>query len=185
MDDSLSFSSSDDIYNPHQLYELYASSSSSSLFFNNSDSSNMYDSESSSSSSSNERKDRSSKTTYTVNDRINSLFYKQYILRGRNDQLDQESSIHNPMSWIGKKFRRRFSIPFDLFQSILGNMKELGIFAGKKCTGEIGILPELLVLACFRVISSGCTFDAVEELTCVHEETIRVFYEQVFTVGLY
>ena len=39
---------------------------------------------------------------------------------------------------------------------------------------------ELLVLGSLRIVGSGCTFDAIEELTNVSEETHRVFFHNKF-----
>ena len=73
-------------------------------------------------------------------------------------------------------------MPYDLFESLVVNMKNDGIFSGKMCTGGESIVPELFVLGSLRILSSGCTFDTIEELTCIHEETMRVFFKQKFIV---
>ena len=39
---------------------------------------------------------------------------------------------------------------------------------------------ELLVLGSLRLVGSGCTFDAIEELTNVDEETHQVFFHDKF-----
>jgi Plant transposon protein. len=38
----------------------------------------------------------------------------------------------------------------------------------------------LLVLGSLRCIASGCTFDAIEELTCVSQQTHRLFFHKYF-----
>ena len=169
--DSLS-SSSDELLNSNEIFEMYASTSSSSMLFDAHNSSANSSSDTLSSVSVKERKSRSSTTTYTNEDRNNSLFYKQYVLRGILENAEDESSIHNPSSWIGKKFCHRFSMPFELFQTIVSKMKQDGLFCTKLKNGQEGINPDLLILCCLRVLCSGCTFDAVEELSCIHEETI-------------
>ena len=61
-------------------------------------------------------------------------------------------------------------------------MKTDKLFNGKICTGEDGIDPELLVLASIHILSTGCSYDTVEEATCIHECTIRAFFQNKFLV---
>ena len=89
-------SSSDDLFNPHHLYQMYASSSSSGgMLFDHNDSSDMNESDTSCTVSSRERMPGSFKTTYTNDDCKNSLFYKQYVLPVVQDDVDDENSIHD------------------------------------------------------------------------------------------
>ena len=74
---SNSSSCSSNLYDLHRLEDLYRSSSSSN-FFDSSDGSSV-SSKDTCSSLGVSRKKRSSKTTYTNEDRYNSLFYKLYI----------------------------------------------------------------------------------------------------------
>jgi hypothetical protein len=47
---------------------------------------------------------------YSVEDRYNSVFYKTYIL----PSLQDNSPIHDISTTLGKKFRRRFRVPFSV-----------------------------------------------------------------------
>lgn len=38
----------------------------------------------------------------------------------------------------------------------------------------------LLVLGALRILGSGCTFDAIKELTCVSQDTHRNFFHNTF-----
>ena len=173
-DDLSDCASEDDIIsNLHLLYDMFQSSDSSSLFGSSDDES----SRTSSSSSNHIRKDRVTFTTFSNEDRVHSLFYQQYIAPAINNPT---CPLRDSSTRIGKKFRRRFTIPYDLFESIVSNMKSEGIFSGKICTGNDGICPSLLVLGCLRILSTGCTFDCIEELTCIHEDTVRVFFLERF-----
>jgi len=49
---------------------------------------------------------------YTAEDRHGSLFYSTYIAPATNIN----GAIHDEMSPEGKKFRRRFRVPYALFQ---------------------------------------------------------------------
>ena len=58
----------------------------------------------------------------------------------------------------------------------------LGERPEKDSVGDETVPLGLLVLAALRVLGSGCTFDAVEELTAVHECTHRKFFHENFCI---
>ena len=124
------------------------------------------------------RAKRSCKSVYSVEDRYNSFFYRTYL-----SPAAKEAGIEKDDSWLGKKFRRRFRVPFSVFMEICKDFERLN---GKRpATDRAGIetVPlELLVLGALRVLGSGCTFEAVEELTCVAEGTHRLFFHNEFCV---
>ena len=94
----------DDVFNPQEMFEMFASSSSSSYLNMSSDASSCSDISSSlssdfSSDSNTETKSRSSRTTYSNDDWYNSLFYKQYIDPA---VTKVDSPLQDPTSYIGK-----------------------------------------------------------------------------------
>ena len=124
------------------------------------------------------RKKRGS-NVYTVEDRHNSLFRVKYL-----PQNDTELSLlQNECSPPGKKFRRRFRIPYVIFEIIRDEIIEL-FYSDRKTTDSRGrevVDISLLVLGALRFVATGCTYDALDELTCVAGETHRVFIRDIFT----
>ena len=124
------------------------------------------------------RKRRSRKSFFTPEDRYNSFFYRTYL-----SQEALDNGIRDDDSRLGKKFRRRFRVPFQVFVEICQDVEHLnGERAKVDNAGRETVPLELLVLACLRVLGSGCTFDAVEELTAVSEVTLRKFFHNEFCV---
>ena len=123
------------------------------------------------------RAPRSLKARYSVQDRYNSLFFNTYL-----SQEALQDGVRNDDSYRGKKFRRRFRVPYSIFLEICDDLKRTNKVAdhGKDATGAETVCTDLLVLGSLRVMGSGCTFDVVEELTNVHEETHRVFFHEQF-----
>ena len=124
------------------------------------------------------KKARSRHRTYCSQDRKESVFWKKYVLPG----FDDDSSIHDETSSLGKKFRRRFRVPYCIFLEIVRSLKEENGLADFKveASGEEGVHIRLLVLGSLRALGSGCTFDLIEELTSVSEESHRVFFQKEF-----
>ena len=118
------------------------------------------------------KRKRRSGPQYTPEDRCNSLFYKNYIAPAKDD-VPVEVSIRNPSSKLGKRFRKRFRVPYGMFEEICRSLVEEGFFMAGCCiTGWPKVMLELLVLAGLRVLGSGCTYDLAEELTNVSHVTI-------------
>jgi len=69
-----------------------------------------------------------------------------------------------------------------VFQEICADIKLVNrdLASRADAAGVESVFIELLVLGSIRVIASGCTFDAVEELTNVHQESHRVFFHEQF-----
>ena len=122
------------------------------------------------------RKPRSRKAFFSVEDRYSSFFYKTYL-----SETAIAEGIMNDDSWLGKKFRRRFRVPYSVFKEICLDIDlVLGERAMHDRAGHETVPVSLLVLGSLRVIGSGCTFDAIEELTNVAEETHRIFFHEQF-----
>jgi hypothetical protein len=100
------------------------------------------------------RKKRGS-NVYTVEDRHNSLFRVKYL-----PQSDTELSLlRNECSPPGKKFRRRFRIPYVIFEFIRDEIIEL-FYSDRKTTDSRGrevVDIALLVLGALRFVATGCT----------------------------
>ena len=116
---------------------------------------------------------------YTVEDRDSSLFRVKYL-----PTSDAELSLlRNECSPQGKKFRRRFRVPYVIFEYIRDEIDELYYSDRKKTDvrGRALVDVQLLVLGALRYVATGCTFDALDELTCVAGETHRVFIRDIFS----
>ena len=117
------------------------------------------------------RKKRSA-PEYTPEDRCSSMFYRNYIQPAGED-VSMEVSIRNEYSKKGKRFRRRFRVPYCIFEEICSSMQEEGYYRGGKCrNGWPKVEVELLVLASLQLLGSGCTYDLAEECTNVAQGTI-------------
>ena len=87
------------------------------------------------------RKKHRSANVYTHKDRANSTFSMTYLFPPGTD-----SPLLNENSSRAKKFRRRFRVPYQIFQSICNGMKTMGLYLdGTDAKGEPKIQLELLV----------------------------------------
>jgi hypothetical protein len=84
-------------------------------------------------------------------------------------------AIQDPTSRAGKLFRRRFRIPFPIFQKLLDIAREKRLFghADENCTGQPAFSIELKLLGVLRILGRGWCFDDVAEGTNMSEETVR------------
>jgi hypothetical protein len=78
-------------------------------------------------------------------------------------------------------FRRRFSVPFSMFRSIVSEAREWIISGNKRmgdlttdCTGIEGVPFELKVLGALRMSAKGCSFDAIAELSGMSISTMQL-----------
>ena len=127
------------------------------------------------------RKERT-KNHYTVEDRYNSVFYKTYILPSK----EEDSPIRDPTSALGLKFKRRFRVPFTVFEEICSDLEHVHCLPSTQSFDAKGaemISTSLLILGSICCLASGCTFDALEELMCVDLETHRKFFHEKFAHG--
>ena len=82
-----------------------------------------------------------------------------------------------------KVFRRRFSVPYSMYKSIVAEAREW-IGPGNKrmgdvttdCVGVEGVPFELKVLGALRMSAKGCSFDAIAELSGMSISTMQLFY---------
>lgn len=79
----------------------------------------------------------------------------------------------------GMLFRRRFRVPFPLFQRIVEMTREKNWFSeGKDCIGRLAAPLELKILGVLRVLGRGYCFDGIEELNFISAEVNRVFFHK-------
>ena len=72
-------------------------------------------------------------------------------------------------SKFGKTFRLWFRVPYILFLGIVEDIRKYYIFMHKNKYGKRLVKLELLVLGSLKFIATGCSFDLIEELTCVSD----------------
>ena len=83
----------------------------------------------------------------------------------------------------GKLFRRRFRVPYPLFEHLVEVTRNSGWFSeATDCAGHPAAPLELKVLAVLRVLGRGYCFDGVEELTLISAEVLRVFFRKWCTL---
>jgi Plant transposon protein. len=113
-----------------------------------------------------------------LEDQYNSVFYKTYIL----PSLQDNSPIHDVATTIGKMFQRLFRVPFCVFKEICSGIRGHHVIPkhGYGAKGSETVKLPLLVLGALRILGSGCTFDAQEELTGVSRDTHRKFFHDIF-----
>ena len=99
------------------------------------------------------------------------------------------NTIHDEASNDGKYFRRRFRIPYSLFQALIKEMIKDGWFHGFGPNGEgrmgaiklecnRGASLQVMVLSCLRVLGRGLAFDECYDGSGCGEESIRVFFHR-------
>ena len=77
-------------------------------------------------------------------------------------------------------------MPFSMFLEICSSIKATHNLQDDKrdAKGEEPIKLSLLVLGSLSIMASGCTFDAVEELTCVSQDKhVNIFHDYFCTCG--
>jgi len=91
---------------------------------------------------------------------------------------DQEDFV-DPQSKASKTFRRRFRVSFKVFKEIVDLAYEWFPEDNRSdCVGNHARPLELKILGVLRKLGRACTFDDIEELTNIHEETHRVFFHK-------
>ena len=76
----------------------------------------------------------------------------------------------------GKLFRRRFRLPFQLFEILVKICAEKNIFEVKDLS-RVKIPIEIKLLCCLRVLGRDDCFDAIEEMSDVPEKTVWWFFK--------
>lgn len=79
----------------------------------------------------------------------------------------------------GKLFRKRFRVPFPLFERLVEMTRMNNWFKeGKDCCGQTAAPLELKMLGVLRVLGRGYCFDGIEELNFISAESNRVFFHK-------
>jgi hypothetical protein len=84
--------------------------------------------------------------------------------------------VADPKSATGRRFRRRFRVPYALYQRLLRDAQEKPQFADK--VGGRGPPTQPLsmkLLAALRYLATGDTFDSLEDTAHISESTLRKF----------
>ena len=89
----------------------------------------------------------------------------------------RDPRIKVPHSWIAKKFRRRFRIPFSVFDQVLVPMCIKEEVFSKKSRIPI----EFKILISLRILARGSCADDIEELSNVPESTVNTIFKQFVT----
>ena len=79
-----------------------------------------------------QKKKKRSGPRYDPEDGRKCIFWQKYVLPARDDNVTIEMSLHNEESRGGKKFRRRFRIPYALFLKIFTNIEDEGYYTQGK-----------------------------------------------------
>lgn len=83
----------------------------------------------------------------------------------------------------GKLFRKRFRVPYPLFEKMVQMTRDAGWFSEKpNCAGTPSAPLELKILAVLRVLGRGYCFDGVEELCLISAENLRMFFRKFVTL---
>jgi hypothetical protein len=103
-----------------------------------------------------------------VNSRLN-----KYLINDHNNEANG-AGIWDPITYDGKQFRRRFRVPYSIVAEIVEEYKlDFPKKRSKKCYDT-----RILILVALRVLGSVVTFDLIEKLNAVDEETNRVFFHK-------
>ena len=83
--------------------------------------------------------------------------------------------VSNPSKRTGKLFRRRFRVPYQVFEKLLELAVSRNLFGHGKadCSGRVSIPIELKLLGVLRILGRGCCFDDVAEALNISEDTAR------------
>jgi len=88
----------------------------------------------------------------------------------------QDPTVKDPSSRGGKKFRRRFSVRWPVFEELVAfGLAWFPAHSNDVC-GRSSVPMELRIFGCLRVLARGARFDNIEELSGMSEETMRLFF---------
>ena len=162
------------IFYPVIINELYYSSSEDEDY---PDSDSSCGSEDDVDNDDDEKKEvnRSTNAYYSHDDRLDSHIYKTYLSHKAEIQ-----GVHDRDSHVGEKFRQKFRVPYSTFLQICIDIRSAGYVVKRQVTGESAVPLKLLILACFRIVASGCPFDIAEDQSHVGQETIQNFFWRHF-----
>ena len=83
-----------------------------------------------------------------------------------------EKDLKDPSSWIAKKFRRRFRLPYSVFLLLVQKCKHAQVFGASR------IPTEFKVMVALRILGRGNCADDINELSNIGESTCNVIFHQ-------
>ncbi len=91
----------------------------------------------------------------------------------------KREGVSDPTHKNGKLFRRRFRLPYPVYQEILARLSEHPNFRDSQdATGRASAPLYLKLLSAMRVMGRGECFDTCYELTNINPETLRTFFHK-------
>ena len=105
-----------------------------------------------------------------------STFWMKYIKPAIEASTEDPDSVWHEDSHQGQIFRRRFGVPYVMFNDICRQWKETGEYREERnYVGHICIDARLLILGCFRILTKGLTFDLIDEATDISYQHVHSF----------
>jgi hypothetical protein len=90
-------------------------------------------------------------------------------------QIIHHPDIRDPSSTVGRLFRRRFRVPFPLFERLLLVIETQNIL-GVQREARVQVPTAIKLLIVFRVLGRDECFDTINELCGVSEERCRMIF---------
>ena len=84
--------------------------------------------------------------------------------------------VRFPDNRYGKQFRRRFRLPFQLFEILVDICRDKNIFNVRDLS-RVKIPIEIKLLCCLRVLGRDECFDSIEDMSDVPEKTVWWFFK--------
>ena len=102
-------------------------------------------------------------------------------------QLLQDNQVKDPKTRQGKDFRRRFRVPYPVFERIVQICRTTGEFifnySPVDVTGQLSIPLELKILAVLRMLGDGTKFMTGSELSSfMSEATLNKFFKDFCSI---
>ena len=82
-------------------------------------------------------------------------------------------SVKDPESRLGKVFRRRFRVPFSLFEYLLELTERFNLFGHRRAINNLFIPDKFKLLAILRTLGRGECLDTIEELSGISKSTVQ------------
>lgn len=98
-------------------------------------------------------------------------------MKGMTSDPYDNSSIWEGTSYDGAQFRRRFALPYVMFNDICNDWAQTGKYHKEfdRCTRP-QLDHRLFILGCLRVLAKGSTFDLIDELTDISHQHNHYFF---------
>jgi hypothetical protein len=94
-------------------------------------------------------------------------------------QMLQDASLAVEGSWINRKFRRRFRLPFSMFLEVVEECKEHNVFGIAVRKSKIAI--EFKLLSCLKILGRDLCADEIDENLNIGESTVNKFFKMFIT----